>query len=71
MKKYIIGFLFLSCAICVVSANRMFKDNLFEENVEALTSNEGESLNCIPDANSVCVDKDYGVVQPGYYYCQH
>ena len=36
-----------------------------------LTVSEGESLNCIPDDNSVCVDGEYGVVQPKYYFSQH
>ena len=47
------------------------KMDLFMTNVEALANSEGESLNCIPDDNSVCVDGDYGVVQPKYYFSQH
>lgn len=73
MKKAIILYaslaLFLSVAILVF--DRSSENDMFYSNVEALASGEGESINCIPEENSVCVDGSYGVVQPRHYFCQH
>lgn len=73
MKKVIIlfGSLVLLISVATLIFNPSSKNDIFDSNVEALASDEGESINCIPDENSVCVDSSYGVVQPKHYFSQH
>lgn len=70
-KKCVLIVLACCLGVTLLVEHKQRQRDFFYRNVEALTSGEGEVINCIPDENSVCVDGDYGVVQPRYYYSKH